>query len=67
MIGSKSKVNKIFESLSKKGINTKDTRIYAPIGLHIGDKSPQEISLSILSEILKIKSSGTGKHHRDLL
>jgi len=67
MIGSKNKVKTLLESLSKNGVNTKDPRIYAPIGLHLGNNSPEEISISILSEILKIKSGGSGKHLRGLM
>jgi xanthine dehydrogenase accessory factor len=67
MIGSKTKVRSILESLSKKGANTEDPRIFSPIGLHLGDNTPEEISISIISEILKLKSDGTGRHCRDLV
>jgi xanthine dehydrogenase accessory factor len=65
MIGSKNKVRTLLESLSKKGVNVKDRRIYAPIGLHLGDSSPEQISISILAEILKIETEGSGKHLRE--
>lgn len=46
MIGSKSKVVEIFKELNKKKIYPqKDKRIYYPIGLSIGGKTPQEISI----------------------
>jgi len=67
MIGSRNKVKILLETLSKNGVNIKDPRIYAPVGLQLGDKTPQEISISIMAEILKIKSGGTGKHWRELL
>lgn len=63
MIGSKKKVVEIFENLSKKGLDIKnDKRVYAPVGLDIGDGTPGEIAVSILAEILKLKSGKTGEH-----
>ena len=66
MIGSSKKVKTILDSLSGRGMEVHDDRIYAPIGLDLGDSTPEEIGVSVLSEILKIKSGGTGKHMRDL-
>ena len=41
MIGSKTKVKKVFEILNKSGINPqKDNRVYAPIGLLLGSNDP---------------------------
>lgn len=60
MIGSKKKVAEIFKNLGIKN----DPRIFAPVGLDLGDGSPGEIAASILSEILKIKSGGSGAHKR---
>ena len=31
-------------------------RIHAPIGLDIGSKKPNEIALSIIAEIIKVKN-----------
>jgi len=67
MIGSKSKVKGIKKSLEKEGININDSRIYSPIGLQIGNYTPGEIAISIVAEILKIKSGGSGKHLRDTI
>jgi xanthine dehydrogenase accessory factor len=64
MIGSRSKVKTLFKSLSDKGVDVKDQRIYSPIGLQLGDNSPEDISISILSEILKVNSGRTGQHGR---
>jgi xanthine dehydrogenase accessory factor len=66
MIGSKRKVKTLLDGLSSRGLDVHDDRIYAPIGLDLGDSTPEEIGISVLSEILKIKSGGTGKHMRDL-
>jgi xanthine dehydrogenase accessory factor len=65
MIGSKSKVRGNFTELERKGIATNDPRIYAPVGLQIGDNSPEEIGISIIAEIVKLKSEGAGTHMRE--
>lgn len=67
MIGSKKKVSTLLGTLSKKGVNIKDPRIYSPIGLDLGGNTPEEISISIISEIVKVKSEGSGRHCRELL
>jgi len=41
-----------------------DPRLYAPIGLRLGDKTPGEIAISILAEVLLIKSEGRLAHNR---
>ena len=65
VIGSKNKTRKVIEILEKKGLNPMaDTRVYAPIGLDLGDNSPGEIALSIMAEIVKLKSEGKGGHLR---
>ncbi len=66
MIGSRRKVKTILQKLKKKGVNVDDPRIYAPVGLHLGDNSPEEISMSILAEIVKLKSEGTARHMREM-
>ena len=66
MIGSRRKVKTILQKLKEKGVNVDDPRIYAPVGLHLGDNSPEEISMSILAEIVKLKSEGTARHMREM-
>ena len=41
-----------------------DPRLHAPIGLKLGDKSPGEIAISILAEVLLVKSGGELAHNR---
>lgn len=53
MIGSKRRVLSIFKRLSHQGFTSDDlSRVHAPIGLSIGAKSPQEIAIAILAEII---------------
>lgn len=67
MIGSRRKVKTLLDSLAQKGMNVEDDRIYAPVGLELGDSSPEEIGISIFAEILKLKSGGSGEHMRTTL
>jgi len=56
MIGSKKKVKEVKERLSQKGISQQQLdRVYAPIGIEIGAETPEEIAISILAEIIKVK------------
>ncbi|MCX7857864.1 MAG: XdhC family protein [Deltaproteobacteria bacterium] len=54
MIGSQRKVKTVYNYLESKGIG-KDSlkRVHAPIGLRIGAKTPEEIGLSIVAELVK--------------
>jgi len=57
MIGSRRKRNMIYESLLEDGLTHDDLdRVHAPIGLHIGAETPEEIAVSIVSELIKIRS-----------
>jgi xanthine dehydrogenase accessory factor len=62
MIGSRTKRNKIYDTLMKKGISEERlNRVYSPVGLSIGAQTPAEISISILAEIIKVRA---GHHSR---
>jgi xanthine dehydrogenase accessory factor len=53
MIGSKRRVLSIINRLEKEGYSrTEFESLHAPIGLQIGAKSPQEIAVAILAEII---------------
>jgi len=66
MIGSKNKVKTVFKEIEGKGLKI-DERVHAPVGLDIGGKTPGEVALSIMAEIVKIKNRGSGKSMRELL
>ncbi len=56
MIGSKKKVKQVKERLLQKGISQQQLdRVYTPIGIEIGAETPEEIAISILAEIVKVK------------
>ncbi len=58
MLGSKSKVIKMWKELENEGLNPHSLeKVHAPIGLNLGGKNPSEISISILAEVLKVKSN----------
>jgi xanthine dehydrogenase accessory factor len=58
LIGSKKKRQQIFDRLKKEGISAEQINtIHTPIGLEIGAESPQEIAVSIVAELNKIKNT----------
>ena len=58
MIGSKAKNKAIFSHLMAKGIAKEQLdRVHAPIGLEINAQTPEEIAVSILAEIVKVRRS----------
>ncbi len=63
VIASKNKARLFREQLEKAGVRA-GGRVYSPIGLDLGDSSPGQIALSVMAEIVKLKSGGTGTHKR---
>jgi xanthine dehydrogenase accessory factor len=58
MIGSRKKIKKIYNNLIGMGVSDEDLkRVHAPIGLSINAETPQEIAVSIIAEIIKIRRS----------
>src|SRR5215813_10825391 len=56
LIGSRAKVARIYEALSKGDMPAEVlARVHAPIGLDIGAVTPQEIAVSILAELIAVK------------
>jgi xanthine dehydrogenase accessory factor len=57
-VASKTKATKVMDYLHQQGISAEKTRhVRAPAGLNIGAKSPEEIAVSILAEIIQIRAS----------
>lgn len=54
MIGSRRKVQAVFEHLRKEGFSDEQlNRVHAPIGLDINSETPQEVAISIVAELIK--------------
>jgi len=61
LLGSKRKTILIYEALLKRGFSLDDIRrTRSPIGLDIGARTPEEIALSIMSEVLMFRLGGNG-------
>jgi xanthine dehydrogenase accessory factor len=61
MIGSPSKVRRIFKELLKDGIaRERLAQVHAPIGLDLGAETPDEIALSIAAEMLMVRKKASG-------
>ena len=61
ILGSKRKNLLIFEELFRKGIPEERIRaVRAPVGLDLGGRTPEEIALSIMSEIVALRHGGNG-------
>lgn len=57
MIGSIRKREAVYDKLRADGVTEEQlARVHAPIGLEIGAESPEEIAVSILAEIIRVRS-----------
>lgn len=56
MIGSKKKIRTLYEKLMEEGISKDDlARVYAPIGIDINSETPEEVAVSIVAELIKVR------------
>ena len=64
VMGSKATSDKRRERLQRIGGLSSDqlARIHAPIGLNLGSKTPAEIALAVLADILRLRN-GIGRRH----
>lgn len=65
LIGSRKKAGVLLRRLAKAGFNPKEKRLHSPVGLDIGSETPAEIALSIMAEIFKERTGGTGRPMRE--
>ena len=61
MIGSRRRVKVVYDRLRDAGVPPEALdRVHAPIGLNLGGRSPAEIALAIISEIVAVRRGGNG-------
>jgi len=58
MIGSRRKRDMVYQELLNEGFTQEDiNRVHCPIGLNIGGETPQEIAVSIVAELIQVRSA----------
>ena len=62
MIGSRSKRDKVYEELISQGYRKEElAEVYAPIGTDIAAETPEELAVSIVGELIKVRASHESK------
>ncbi len=64
LIGSRRKIYRIFARIDARRGLPDLSRVYAPVGLDIGAVSPEEIAVSIASELVALRHGHAGAHMR---
>jgi xanthine dehydrogenase accessory factor len=60
-IGSRKTHAERFDRMAKWGVSAQDlARVYAPVGLDLGGRSPEEMALSIMAEVIAVKNGRAG-------
>jgi xanthine dehydrogenase accessory factor len=68
LIASRKRSRLVLDYLRDQGFGEAElARVYAPAGLDLRARSPEEIALSTLSEIVMLRRDGTGAHRRDAM
>ena len=54
----------MIDELKNEGIDVDKQlfKLYGPVGLDLGAETPEEIALTVVSEIQSVLHEGTGKH-----
>jgi xanthine dehydrogenase accessory factor len=66
MIGSRNKRELIYKEMVDHGfIREELTRVYCPIGTDIGAETPEELAISIVGELVKVRSEKTASKKKD--
>ncbi len=70
MMGSKRRVMKVREEMCSSGFSAEEVEeLFAPIGLSIGAKTPEEIAVSVMAQIIQVKNGKdvSGGYSKELL
>ena len=68
LIASRKRSGLVLDYLREEGVEeAKMQRVHAPAGLDLGAKTPEEIALSVLSEIVMHRRGGSGAAMREKL
>lgn len=69
LLGSKRKVILFKQRLESSGVNIEELkgRVYAPVGIDIGARTPEEIALSIMAEIVGLMKGARGLRHLSII
>ncbi|MCK4837644.1 MAG: XdhC family protein, partial [Desulfobulbaceae bacterium] len=58
MIGSRRKREKIYQALMEEGVSDERLKqVHSPIGMDIGAETPEEIDVSIVAELIRVRAS----------
>jgi xanthine dehydrogenase accessory factor len=67
-VSSRKKANSLFLGLKKEGVSFESlSRIKTPAGIDINAKTPQEVAVSILAEIIQVKRSADENAKNDVI
>ncbi len=56
IIGSRSKRDRVFKELMNQGYGKEEIdRVSAPLGTYIGAETPEELAVSIVGELIKVR------------
>ena len=65
LLGSKRKCLLIYQGLFRRGVpEERIRRIHGPVGLDLGGRTPEEIALSVMAEVLMDRLGGNGRPMR---
>jgi xanthine dehydrogenase accessory factor len=64
LVGSKRKVFRLVQRVAARRGRPDLTRVYAPVGLDLGAVSPEEIAVSIISELMALRHGRDANHMR---
>jgi xanthine dehydrogenase accessory factor len=68
LIASRKRSRLVLDYLKRQGFSDQDTqRVVTPSGIDLAPRSPEEIALCIISEIVMLRRGGSGRLMRDLL